>query len=273
MKLAFSTLGCPDWSFEQVMDRAAAMGYDAIELRGVEGEMRADRMRPFLPEHRAQTLQALKERGLALCVFGASAAFHDPAARREAMEDGMAAVALCAECGIPYVRVFGNNVEAADTVQGEVARAAEGIRGLCDGARGTGVTVLLEVHGTFNTASRIAATVEAVNRDNFGILWDVAHSDEADRGDFMPFFETVRPFVRHVHLKDHLRFADGALRLCPFGEGSIPLRRMVFELEKSGYDGYYSLEWEKKWHPDLRAPEEEFPAYTRRMRQWEGELK
>ena len=266
MKLAFSTLGCPDWSFEETVNHAAEMGFDAIELRGVEGEMRADRMALFQPERRAETLRMLEGKKLTLCGFGASAAFHDPARQEDALSDALAAVELCAACGIPYVRVFGNEVERAQDTAGEVRRVAMGIQRLCDLAQGEPTMILLEVHGGFNTWERILATADAVNRDNFGILWDVAHSDEHDKGDFLPFYEHVKPLIRHVHLKDHLRREDGSLALCPFGEGSIPLAEMIGRLEQDGYDGYYSLEWEKKWHPELRPPEEEFPAFVHWMR-------
>src|SRR6185436_8883971 len=33
MKLSFSTLGCPDWSLEQIATHAKEFGYDGIELR------------------------------------------------------------------------------------------------------------------------------------------------------------------------------------------------------------------------------------------------
>ena len=29
------------------------------------------------------------------------------------------------------------------------------------------------------------------------------------------------------------------------------MARKLAKLEKDGYDGYFSLEWEKKWHPEL----------------------
>ena len=36
--LAFSTLACPDWSWEQAVQKAVEYGYQGLELRGVEGE-------------------------------------------------------------------------------------------------------------------------------------------------------------------------------------------------------------------------------------------
>ncbi len=35
MPLAFSTLGCPDWSFQKITDFAVQHGYTGIEIRGL----------------------------------------------------------------------------------------------------------------------------------------------------------------------------------------------------------------------------------------------
>ena len=66
MKLAFSTLGCPQWSLEQIMDTAVQCGYEGIELRGIQGGMNPNEIICLQPENREETLRALKERGLKL---------------------------------------------------------------------------------------------------------------------------------------------------------------------------------------------------------------
>ena len=100
----------------------------------------------------------------------------------------------------------------------------------------------------------------------FGILWDVEHSDKTCGDDFLPFYAAVRPLLRHVHIKDYRRGENGQFTLCPVGEGDIPLPEIVHTLLRDGYDGYFSLEWEKKWVPSLAEPEEVFPAFVRYMR-------
>lgn len=271
MKLAFSTLGCPDWTFDEVLDRAQAMGFDAIELRGVNGRMRADEIEVFAPENREATMKKVADHRLVIRSFGASASFHDPARLEDSLHDGRTAVDLCAAIGVPFVRVFGNNIDPkSTTLRGQVQRVAEGIRRLCDYAKDKPVTILLEVHGDFNSAERILTTYDLVARDNLAILWDVAHSDVVDRGDFMSFWQPVKHLIRHVHIKDHRRVEGGSPQLCSVGEGDIPLREIVLQLERDGYDGYYSLEWEKKWHPELRDAEEEFPAYVQFMKGIKG---
>ena len=37
--LSFSTLGCPDWEFEQILDFAVKNRYQGIELRGIKRQV------------------------------------------------------------------------------------------------------------------------------------------------------------------------------------------------------------------------------------------
>ena len=49
-------------------------------------------------------------------------------------------------------------------------------------------------------------------------------------------------------------------RRCPVLARPIWLQAVSL-LKAGGYDGYYSFEWEKWWHPELAEPEVAFPAY------------
>ena len=39
MKLSFSTLGCPAWTLDQIVKRAAQYRFDGIAFRGLGGEL------------------------------------------------------------------------------------------------------------------------------------------------------------------------------------------------------------------------------------------
>ena len=51
MKFAFSTLGCPDWLWEEIITVAADMGFDGIELRGIGSEIYLPHVKNFAPEN------------------------------------------------------------------------------------------------------------------------------------------------------------------------------------------------------------------------------
>ena len=57
-----------------------------------------------------------------------------------------------------------------------------------------------------------------------------------------------------------------------FGEGDLPLGRMLSILHEMGYTGYLSLEWEKKWHPEIEEPEIALPQYARALALMLGDL-
>ena len=56
------------------------------------------------------------------------------------------------------------------------------------------------------------------------------------------------------------------------GSGEVPVKEQVKVLAKAGYKGYYCLEWEKKWHPEIEEPEVAFPQYATAMREYLTEV-
>ena len=55
--VAFSTLACPIWAAEEVIQRAAAYGYDALEWRGGP----SGHIRPDLTSHQLAELRRLQD--------------------------------------------------------------------------------------------------------------------------------------------------------------------------------------------------------------------
>jgi sugar phosphate isomerase/epimerase len=264
MKLSFTTLGCPDWSFQKILEEAPKMGYAGIEIRGVDGEMIAEKVAQFQPGVQRDTLRALEKAGIEMCGFGTSINFHDASKRDEMLAQGKAAIDVCHAMGIPAIRIFGDKIVGGDE-QMIIDQVISGSSALCDYAEGSDVQVLLEVHGDFNTLERVLAVAQGVQRDNFGILWDVAHSDKTYGDDFIAFYEPLRPYIKHVHIKDHLR-ADGEFKLCRIGHGDIPILDITRRLLADGYTGWLSREWEKKWHPHLPEAEIAYPEYIELMK-------
>ena len=265
MKLAFSTLGCPDWPFDRVLEQAQAMGYQGIEIRGIQGEMRADRIPQFSAEQAEDTMRRLRVAGIEIADFASSVRFDDTVDRDAMLEEGRACVDTCACMGIPFIRIFGNNIPDDASEQRLIRQVGDGVRELCAYAAQKNIGILLEVHGDFNTLPRLLGVVDRAASENFGILWDIAHSDHAYRERFAEFYRPIRHLVKHVHIKDHLHTSDG-VKLSLVGDGDIPIAAIVRMLEEDGYNGFYSLEWEKKWVPELAEPEVAFPAYVKAMR-------
>jgi len=266
MKLAFTTLGNPDWSFDRTLSEARRLGFEAIEIRGVEGKMLAQEITQFFPKNKAETHRKLIEHNLKICGFGTSVSFHEPDRLDFMIIEGKTAIDVCERMGIPFIRVFGDKI-CEQSIRNEVIqRTIKGIRELCIYASNKNVKVILETHGDFNTIENVMDVAnELKDSPEFGILWDIAHSDRSYGDEYIEFYKQIRPFISHVHIKDHLR-NDGKFNLCLVGKGDIPIRQIIRTLISDGYSGYMSLEWEKKWHPQLEEPEIAYPGYVEFMR-------
>lgn len=263
MKLAFSTLGCPDWTWEQILENAKAYGFDGFEVRGIGDELDSTKLTPFLPENAAETRKQLDALGLSLCCLNTSISLHDEARVADALREIDGDLAVCRRMGFPYMRVFGDQINP-EAPQESLACIIRGLRALCEKAA-PDVGILLEIHGTFNTPEVLLATMEQVPFANLGFIWDIQHSDRVHKDDFLPYYRAIAPYIKHVHIKDGLR--DGnSLAHTPVGEGELPVRAIVETLLADGYGGFFSLEWEKRWIPELPPPEVVFPAYVEWMR-------
>ncbi len=80
------------------------------------------------------------------------------------------------------------------------------------------------------------------------------------------------PWVRYIPCKDSCLDPTNkhGYRLCLVGEGDVPLAEIMSVLRVGGYDGWLTLEWEKKWNPEIEEPEVAFPGYVEHMRRLLG---
>ena len=247
MNICFSTLGCTERSLADILDIAVNYGVRGLEIRGIDSRMNNSDIPELSAEKTDETVKMFTEAGVKPIVLGTSCKFHDAEKLDKAIKEGRKSIDIASRLKIPYIRVFGNNIKG--NAEECSVRVANGIAQLCEYARGTGVSVLLEVHGDFITVETLSPIVEQLREyDNFGLIWDIAHTHRVYREGWREFYDVMKPHIRHIHVKD-LRDSDNALVLP--GQGNIPIKPIVDALLSDGYLGYFSLEWEKKWHPEL----------------------
>ncbi|MBO5222433.1 MAG: sugar phosphate isomerase/epimerase [Clostridia bacterium] len=245
MKQCFSTLGCTERSLDEILALTVKFGMGALEVRGISNVLDNGSIPDFLPQNLSETAKKFADAGVIPLVLGTSCAFHDEKKYPAVWSEGTASVDIASRLGFRGIRVFGNKIKGEESAC--IRRVTDGILSLCDYAKDKGVDILLEVHGDFNTEERLRAVVDRCGcAENFGLIWDVCHTRETYGPRWREFYHTFSRYIRHVHLKD---IKDGTLVLP--GEGDLPLVEMVRTLQSEGYEGWFSLEWERKWHPDL----------------------
>lgn len=258
MKFCFSTLGCTEKNLEEIIALAKSFSVSGLEIRGIGGQMDNTEIVDFKPENATKTKQLMLDSGIVPVVLGTSCMFQTEELYVKAMREGKDCICIAQPLEIPYIRVFGNNIVGNRAVCTQ--RVVNGIAELCRFAADRNVSVLLEVHGDYNTAETLSPVLKALNGyANFGLIWDIAHSHRAYGENWQEFYREIRYYIRHVHIKD---FSDATGALTLPGEGDIPILPIVRQLLDDGYDGYFSLEWEKKWHPELPALEIALTHFT-----------
>lgn len=170
-----------------------------------------------------------------------------------------AAVELAVEWEAPTVRVFGGDGHDLD----DIARRLEpALARIAD----SGVTVALETHDAFSSAARVADLMRRVDNPSFAAVWDVHHTYRVGEAP-EDAVRTLGSRIDLVHVKDARRAGDD-WQLVPLGEGELPVRESLAALAAVGYDGWLTVEWEKRWHPELAEPGVALPRDLQTLKRW-----
>jgi len=272
MKLAFSTLGCPDWDVVRIVEAARRLGYDGVELRAVSGSLDLLSRPEFTVKEIGKTKAYFEDHGVEICCVDTSCTFHssDSGERVAQVEVALAHAELAAQLGAPLIRVFPDKIqpgaareETRDYIVGCLQLIAERLP--------ASVEVALETHGDFARSEAATEIVTLTAHQNVKLIWDVANSLAA--GDSIgQAARVVEPYLAHVHLRD-ARAVTGAQHWLPVlaACGSVSFAETLAAIETLNYDGYVSFEWEKYWHPEIEEPEVALPDFINAIRKLQSD--
>lgn len=269
MKLAFSTLGCPDWSFQGIclFARLNPNMFEGIEIRGIGASLQTKHIAEFERSFQGLTLARLYDVGLTITNIGTSAMFQKGKDDAPLIEECKHALKICNDMDIKGIRVFGESATNVNPTDDDINPIVDGLLKTCDIAQKLGkAQVWLEIHGNVNTIETLAPILDRVgSHPSFGIIWDIQHTNRSMGNNVAPMYELIKPYVKHMHIKDVINTPTGQRHKLT-GEGDIDIPSIVRLLENDNYDGYYSFEWEKRWHPELPESGEAFIQYANYMR-------
>ena len=126
------------------------------------------------------------------------------------------------------------------------------------------VTVALGDARHFLERRARAELLRLVDSPAFGVLWDFHHPYRMGESP-ADVLDLVGDRLVLVHVKDARRDGD-SWQLVPLGEGEVPYVESLVALRDAGYDGWVSVEWEKRWHPELDEPEVALPQHANLLR-------
>ncbi|HWJ77839.1 MAG TPA: sugar phosphate isomerase/epimerase family protein [Niallia sp.] len=268
MKLAFTTLGCPNWNLDKIIEKAVEYGYDGIDFRGYLGELDIYHY-PEFSSNVKETVRKLQEASLEVPCFSSSVRLFTKSKEEfeKYLEELKQYTWLCKEFNTPYIRVFGGSIgetsreEAFNIVENNVKRYLEI-------AEGNNIGLLFETHDDWTNCEYMKEVFLRISSPHFHVLWDVHHPYRTLGENPLTTIETLGKWMKYTHWKDSYvkKDTERGYQLCLLGDGDVPLQNIYHLLKNNGYDGYYTLEWEKKWCPELVEPEVAFKQFITYMR-------
>jgi len=257
LKLSFSTLGCPDWSFDKIVDFARDNQYSGIEVRGILRQMDLPLVPEFSsPEAITTTMKKMNDRSLKFVDLGSSCALHYPKGeeRTKNLDEGKRFIDLAAKLNCPYIRVFPNQIPKDRDRQETLNLIIDGLKELGAHASNTNVTVLLESHGELIYKKDLLFVMEGAASPHVGLVWDICNMWIVTKEPPEEVYASLKPYIHHTHIKD-LKIENGKEEYVLLGTGIVPIFQAIDLLYKNNYPGYYSFEWEKLWHPEIPEPQ------------------
>lgn len=267
-QLAFSTLGCPAWSVEQVLDATRRYGYDGVELRLLDGEV----IEPSLPASERERVRRLfHEANVPVVCLDSSirVVTPDESAAAEVAASLRDFLHLAHDLAAPMVRVFAGPLPEGQTQDAIFDRVATLLDGVAPEAERLGVAIVLETHDSFSSAATVAEVLRRVPSRACGALWDTHHPYRMGESPDQ-VIDLLGDRILHFHVKDARRndAARTGWDLVLLGEGEVPVRDSLAALQRRGYSGWVAVEWEKKWHPTIAEPEVALPQHAELLRAW-----
>lgn len=271
MKIAGHTMGTPEYALDEAVRLFATLGIEGIEIIAQEGY--ACGISPAAgPAEVAALRRVLDESGLApvsLIAYTNGINALEPAERRAAMGELRRVIEVASELGAPYIRVYAGALPpGSDQHAARWAALVAALQDLGRVAAPAGVTLTVENHfNTMTPSARLTALlIDEVDHPNVRILYDQANLTFQGDEEYAEAIRLQAGKIALVHVKDFVFKEEGAgfsassvfvvsenerkVRSRVVGEGIVPWSDIVQQLAVTGYDGWLSLEYERRWHPN-----------------------
>lgn len=293
MKLAGHTMGTPEYSLKDAIKLFASFGLDGAEII-VQTDGYGCALSLNASEHEVLQVRKMVEDS-GLTVSGLTPYLNlfnslDNHVRTKECDDLKRVIDLAVLLDSHNIRVYGGRLLDGETDIGERKLQAliTSMRTCGSYAATMGVQLNLENHfGTMTTtAAETAKVVQLIDSPGVGILYDQANIAFFPAEDYETAIELQKRWISYVHCKD-LVYREGPHQRPKFaqvshvdekertvysripGEGILDWPAILRKLRDVGYDGWISLEYERRWQkldlPDATLGMRKAAAFVQRI--------
>ncbi len=264
MKLAFSTLGCPGWTWSDIYATAKDLNFDGIEVRGIANEMYVPNAKRFDENHLDKTIKQLNDGDMKISMLTTGVAVGEDYdnALVEAFAEAKEYMDLASKLSCKYIRIMISSHPQPEDI--DIDKSIELYNEMCRYGEDKGVTPLMETNGILANSIAMQQFMDKIASKNKGVLWDIHHPYRFFNETPSQTYESIGKYIKYVHVKDSV-INDNDIVYRMMGYGDVPVFDALKLLKENGYDSFISLEWVKRWNPDLEEPGIVFAHYMSYM--------
>ena len=237
MKLSFSTRRWAVQNWSAVLEQAAEMHLDGIEVY--------DAQCPF----RQKDYHELRQRDLTVALADTDLDISLPWSRQELEQ----AISRATTIHSPYVGCY-----ASAPLWGTIR---ENLQVLVDAGRAGRVTTLVKTRDALADTSLLRDLLNDFACDELAAAWDVHATVRSHEEQPATTIKNLGAYVRHVLLHDSDDHGHSVL----MGEGTAPIQEVMDALRSIDYAGFVSLEWDPEWLPELTDMDIILPHFVNYM--------
>ena len=253
------------WSTGQFLDRAAALGAEAVSLQTVYLEP---------PSHASirRLVAAVESLGLDLVIAWGHRSGLEGGTNPGRLREALRWVDACSDIGVDLVRIVcGDQTWWGSPVVERIRRLSPMIEEICARAGHHGMSIAIENHADFTMAS-LVELVHEVDAPNLGICFDTGNARRVG-DDVVASASQAAPTTLMVHVKDLLVQPEaegdpaGWWPSVPLGRGDLPLVPALELAGTSPHDARWFVEMANMHpnHPDEDTAVAESLAWLRAL--------
>ena len=263
MKIAFSTLGCPNYDWKDIYSMAKDLGFDGIEVREIRSEFSRS---PFSPEKCEATAKKLKQIRLEIPCLSTGCVLSETDKSEENIREITEYMKVASTLGASYIRILADRNPAPNGEIDDDAVISE-IKKLIPFARENNIILLVETNGVYADTKRLKKLLATIDDNSVAALWDTHHPYRFFDESPADTVNNIGEYIKYTHIKDSV-VTDGAVKYKMMGEGDIPVKEIIEALKTINYNGYMTLEWVKRWAPELSDAGIVFPHFAEFMKKY-----
>ncbi|MCI7228002.1 MAG: sugar phosphate isomerase/epimerase [Lachnospiraceae bacterium] len=271
-KIAGHTMGTPEYTVPEALEL-----FHKIDLDGAEIVVQ-DGYKCGIPTNCAEEeLEKIRKKAeetgikiIALTPYNSYFNSLDEEVRQKELQGIRRVIKYAKYLDAKYIRIYAGNYAASEMDPDGCKKETliSSMRELGEDAKEAGVMLVMENHfNTMTVSARQSMDIaEDVNHPNVGILYDQANLTFTLQEDYEEAIGIQMKRVKYVHVKDldfksgshafisdevsHPKEEDRNVVTRIVGKGCIKWPEILQKMHDFGYDGWLSLEYERRWHPD-----------------------